>query len=235
MSLKKQGDACYKKEQFQEAISLYTEAIGSSDLKKSDLAKIYGNRGACWLKMKEYSEVVDDCSAAIAIDPHYTSALLRRAMAYEAAGDLVMADADLLALLAADPENSKAKKLSKKIAVANGNDSDGINGLIHGLGGIMNKLDVENSKAAAAAPEPAAKGGGNTVTTGRPFDESRLLKDGEWEEWDKLMETDANGTQGEADVEALIEQQLSEARAELLLRKGSDSEPVLESELTLVL
>lgn len=206
-SMKKQGDKCFKDSQFQEAIERYTEAIAAGALCQKDTSKCYANRGACWLKMKDYGQVIADCSAAVSIDPKYISALLRRATAYEATSELAKARADLNQLLGAEPDNAKALKLLTKVEEA----------AISSTAGSFVGSGAAEPEIEMGAPDikvrPAPAGG---------FDEGRLLKDGEWEEWDALMEADeTSGDQAiDANLEALIDQQMQEARAEIL-NKGA--------------
>lgn len=72
-----------------EAIDLYSQAIAIySELDeqhhtlelKSDIAGVYSNRAACFLKLNRYSEVISDCDAALSIDGSRIKALYRRAM-----------------------------------------------------------------------------------------------------------------------------------------------------------
>jgi len=46
----------------------------------------YCNRGACFLNQRQFDKCVSDCTVAIALQPHYMKALLRRAKAQEELG-----------------------------------------------------------------------------------------------------------------------------------------------------
>eukprot|EP01052_Picozoa_sp_SAG31_P008125 SAG31_NODE_402_length_16197_cov_5.262425_13_plen_238_part_00 len=203
---KKQGDACFKGDQFQDAIKNYTEAItvGKGVLASKDMAKCYANRGACWLKMREYTEVIEDCSAAISIDASYMSALLRRATALEATGEVSKARIDVDSILRQEPENSRGLKLLAKLE-AQRSESKVDSTVV--LGAAEPSVDL--SAPEVVLPSTRKKEG---------FDESRLLSEGEWEAWEKLMKDDETEGEGsaEAAIEALIEQQLQETRAEIL-------------------
>jgi mitochondrial import receptor subunit TOM70 len=76
--LKAKGNKAYGAKDYDNAISLYTQAI----LCKPDPI-FYSNRSACYNALGEYEKVVEDCTAAIALDPEYVKCLNRRSSAYE--------------------------------------------------------------------------------------------------------------------------------------------------------
>ncbi|KAL5604759.1 hypothetical protein BROUX41_001899 [Berkeleyomyces rouxiae] len=77
--LKKAGNKAYGEKSYARAIDLYTRAI----LCKSDDAIFYSNRAACYSAQNEWDKVIEDTTAAIAIDSQYVKALNRRAHAYD--------------------------------------------------------------------------------------------------------------------------------------------------------
>ncbi|EGP91014.1 unnamed protein product [Zymoseptoria tritici ST99CH_1A5] len=76
--LKAAGNKAYGSKDYNRAIELYTQAI----LCKADPV-FYSNRAACWNAMSNWAKVIEDTTAAIALDSEYVKALNRRANAYE--------------------------------------------------------------------------------------------------------------------------------------------------------
>ena len=69
------------------AIESYSNAIQfcptDSDAANDHMAVLHGNRAACYFSIKEYEVVVEDCTAALAINPSYVKVLNRRSQALE--------------------------------------------------------------------------------------------------------------------------------------------------------
>ncbi|CRG88375.1 Mitochondrial import receptor subunit tom-70 [Talaromyces islandicus] len=76
--LKAAGNKAYGSKDYNRAIELYGKAI----LCKPDPI-FYSNRAACWNVLSEWEKVVEDTTAALAMDSEYLKALNRRAIAYE--------------------------------------------------------------------------------------------------------------------------------------------------------
>jgi mitochondrial import receptor subunit TOM70 len=75
------GNKAYGSKDYNKAIDLYGKAI----LCKPDPV-YYSNRAACYNVLSDWDKVVEDTSAAIAMDGEYVKALNRRAHAYEHLG-----------------------------------------------------------------------------------------------------------------------------------------------------
>ncbi|CAK9151691.1 unnamed protein product [Ilex paraguariensis] len=69
------GNDLFKSERFTEACSAYGEGLR---LDPSN-SVLYCNRAACWYKLGQWEQSIDDCNQALRIQPNYTKALLRRA------------------------------------------------------------------------------------------------------------------------------------------------------------
>lgn len=76
--LKAAGNIAYGDKSYNDAIDLYGKAI----ICKPDPI-FYSNRAACYNALGDWEKVVEDTSAAIALDSEYVKALNRRANAYE--------------------------------------------------------------------------------------------------------------------------------------------------------
>ncbi|MCJ1362903.1 Mitochondrial import receptor subunit TOM70 [Acarospora aff. strigata] len=76
--LKAAGNKAYGSKNYNEAIDLYGKAI----ICKPDPI-FYSNRAACYNALGDWDKVVDDTTAALALDNEYVKALNRRANAYE--------------------------------------------------------------------------------------------------------------------------------------------------------
>ena len=61
------------------------------------------------MRMGEYEEVIDECTAALEIEPENVKALFRRGQAQLAIGELRLARSDLVAAARAAPKNKEAK------------------------------------------------------------------------------------------------------------------------------
>ena len=79
--LKAAGNKAYGSKDYNKAIDLYGKAI----VCKPDPV-YYSNRAACYNVLSDWDKVVEDTSAAIAMDSEYVKALNRRAHAYEHLG-----------------------------------------------------------------------------------------------------------------------------------------------------
>ena len=76
--MKLAGNKSYGAKDYPRAIDLYSRAI----LCRPDPI-FYSNRSACYNALSEWEKVIEDTSAALALDPEYVKALNRRANAYE--------------------------------------------------------------------------------------------------------------------------------------------------------
>ncbi|OJJ58187.1 hypothetical protein ASPSYDRAFT_153250 [Aspergillus sydowii CBS 593.65] len=76
--LKVAGNKAYGSKDYNNAIDLYGKAI----ICKPDPV-FYSNRAACYNVLSEWEKVIEDTSAALAMDSEYVKALNRRAIAYE--------------------------------------------------------------------------------------------------------------------------------------------------------
>ncbi|VDO78452.1 unnamed protein product [Soboliphyme baturini] len=111
ISLKEQGNRYFKDGDYRQAAVTYTDGLRTCPPSFKDIrAVLYSNRAACFVKMEMLKEGLEDCSAAIELDPSYLKALRRRAQINESKEewwDNALADYKLL--LASDPGDKKAQ------------------------------------------------------------------------------------------------------------------------------
>ncbi|XP_029006482.1 mitochondrial import receptor subunit TOM34 [Betta splendens] len=88
LELKQAGNECFKTGQYGEATAFYDKAIKElekpSKSNPEDLAVLYSNRAASYLKNGNCGECVKDCNKSLELLPFNVKSLLRRATAYEA-------------------------------------------------------------------------------------------------------------------------------------------------------
>ncbi|KAK2738531.1 TOM (translocase of outer membrane) complex component [Onygenales sp. PD_40] len=118
--LKAAGNKAFGSLDYNRAIELYGKAI----LCKPDPV-YYSNRAACYNALSEWEKVVEDTSAALAMDDEYVKAMNRRANAYEKLGKYSEALLDYTASCIIDgfaKESSKqaVERLLKKVAEQKG-------------------------------------------------------------------------------------------------------------------
>uniref|UniRef100_A0A673HAF5 Mitochondrial import receptor subunit TOM70-like n=1 Tax=Sinocyclocheilus rhinocerous TaxID=307959 RepID=A0A673HAF5_9TELE len=87
-SAKNKGNKYFKAGKYEQAIQCYTEAISLCPKEqKGDLSTFYQNRAAAYEQQLKWTEVIQDCSQAVELNPCYVKALFRRAKALEKLGD----------------------------------------------------------------------------------------------------------------------------------------------------
>ncbi|EPS30065.1 hypothetical protein PDE_05015 [Penicillium oxalicum 114-2] len=114
--LKAAGNKAYGSKDYNSAIDLYGRAI----ICKPDPV-FYSNRAACYNVLSEWEKVVEDTSAALAMDSEYVKALNRRAIAYEHLGKFSEALLDFTASciidgFSNDVSRNALERLLKKVA-----------------------------------------------------------------------------------------------------------------------
>uniref|UniRef100_A0A671TCJ0 Mitochondrial import receptor subunit TOM70-like n=1 Tax=Sinocyclocheilus anshuiensis TaxID=1608454 RepID=A0A671TCJ0_9TELE len=92
-SAKNKGNKYFKAGKYEQAIQCYTEAISLCPKEqKGDLSTFYQNRAAAYeqqyhIQNLKWTEVIQDCSQAVELNPCYVKALFRRAKALEKLGN----------------------------------------------------------------------------------------------------------------------------------------------------
>ena len=120
--LKEKGNEFFKRGDHNEAYKLYTQAIqlASTDasVDQSQLHIIYANRAASLLSLERFQEALDDCDKVIELDPKFTKAYLRKALALRGLGQLTKALEVVEAGLEID-KNPKAVAVPELLQVKN--------------------------------------------------------------------------------------------------------------------
>ena len=99
------GNAEFKKGNHGKAIQYYTEA---ADIQPTE--QIYSNRAASYIAIKEYRKALDDCKAAIRINPSFPRVYQRLFKAHLALGNITDAKEALDQAMTLDPNAASNKK-----------------------------------------------------------------------------------------------------------------------------
>uniref|UniRef100_A0A9J8D6G0 Translocase of outer mitochondrial membrane 70 homolog A (S. cerevisiae) n=1 Tax=Cyprinus carpio carpio TaxID=630221 RepID=A0A9J8D6G0_CYPCA len=87
-SAKNKGNKYFKAGRYDQAIQCYTDAISLCPKEqKGDLSTFYQNRAAAYEQQLKWTEVIQDCTQAVELNPCYIKALFRRAKALEKLGN----------------------------------------------------------------------------------------------------------------------------------------------------
>uniref|UniRef100_A0AAX7T4D9 Tetratricopeptide repeat protein 1 n=1 Tax=Astatotilapia calliptera TaxID=8154 RepID=A0AAX7T4D9_ASTCA len=116
ISLKEAGNAHFKRGDWAEAGRNYTDALSVCPICFSrERAVLFSNRAAARLHLDLKEQAISDCSRAIALDPDYLRALLRRAELYEQTEKLDEALEDYQKVLERDPNNVAARQAAMRL------------------------------------------------------------------------------------------------------------------------
>lgn len=100
---KKQGNAEFSKQNYDAAITFYTQALSMCpQSEKGLLSTVYQNRAAAYSKLNNNENCVADCDKALELVPSYKKALSRRARALTELGNFKLALEDITAVVMLD-------------------------------------------------------------------------------------------------------------------------------------
>jgi len=116
-STKEKANSLFKEDKFEEALSLYSEALEIDKFHAKINAKLFCNKAACFLKLGKFEEAIEASTKAIELDKGYQKAFLRRAQAFIESEEFVKAVKDYQHLIRLDTSNSEYKKLLNEAAV----------------------------------------------------------------------------------------------------------------------
>ncbi|NXI39609.1 TTC1 protein, partial [Galbula dea] len=115
-TLKEKGNEQFKKGDYGEAEDSYTKALQICPACfQKDRAVLFSNRAAAKMKQDKAEAALSDCSKAVALDPNYIRALLRRAELYEKTEKLDEALEDYKAVLEKDPSVHQAREACMRL------------------------------------------------------------------------------------------------------------------------
>lgn len=107
-SKKAKGNTAFLANKFDEAVTLYTEAI-AEDAKNENVYSIYANRSAAYSAKKMYTEALADAQTVVKLKPAFAKGFYRMGVAYEGLMRLNEAVAALNKCVELDPKDETAK------------------------------------------------------------------------------------------------------------------------------
>ncbi|KAL6447496.1 hypothetical protein ACFW04_000011 [Cataglyphis niger] len=111
---KEEGNAAFKREQYQEAYNLYNEALTIDPHNIMTNAKLHFNKATVAAKLGRLSESITECSEALKLNENYLKALLKRATIYMDLEEYEEAVRDLEKACKMDKNNRETKRLLAK-------------------------------------------------------------------------------------------------------------------------
>jgi len=152
--IKAKGNTEFLQGEFEKAVNFYTEAMTiCPKVAKKSLAVLFGNRAACYVKMKENLPAIKDCTSALDLDQYYIKVRIRRAQAYEAEEKLEEAFEDYKKVLELDRTSKVAieavQRLPDQIKEKNEKLKEEMMGKLKDLGNMFLKpfgLSTDNFK-----------------------------------------------------------------------------------------
>lgn len=100
----READACVKQGQFEQALSLYTQAIDINP----DYARVYLERGIAYHHLRRYDEAIRDYTEAIRLDPSQAITYENRAGCFNELGQSDKAIADATKAITLDPKQARS-------------------------------------------------------------------------------------------------------------------------------
>ncbi|GLV38330.1 uncoordinated 45 [Carabus blaptoides fortunei] len=113
--LKEQGNEAFKNNEWDTAISLYSEAVLLAESESRELATYLKNRAAAYLKKEKYEEALKDCDLSLEIVPTDPKALFRRSQALENLKRYEEAYRDARQVLNVDPTNKAIQSTLERL------------------------------------------------------------------------------------------------------------------------
>ncbi|KAM6214158.1 tetratricopeptide repeat protein 1 [Rhynchocyon petersi] len=114
--LKQEGNEQFKKGDYIEAESSYTQALQTCPACfQKERSILFSNRAAARMKQDKKEMAISDCSKAIHLNPSYIRAILRRAELYEKTDKLDEALEDYKSILEKDPSVHQAREACMRL------------------------------------------------------------------------------------------------------------------------
>lgn len=111
---KEQGNEAFKAGNYEDAISLYTEAL-SVDENHKETTIFYKNRAAAYLKISEFDLADRDCKASLALVASDPKTMFRRAQALEGLGKVEEAYKSAKDAWNVDPSNKELQRMLERL------------------------------------------------------------------------------------------------------------------------
>ena len=105
------GNAEFKAQNFDKAVEFYSTAIDETPTDHT----IYGNRSACYFKMKEFDKAVTDAEKCIELKPDWVKGYQRKGNALSGNGNRAEAMITYQKGLEVDPSNELLQKEMKTL------------------------------------------------------------------------------------------------------------------------
>ncbi|MEE6478219.1 hypothetical protein FKM82_011786 [Ascaphus truei] len=152
--LKEEGNKLFKKGDYVDAEAVYSQALRTCPaFYQKDRSILFSNRAAARIKQDKNEFALKDCGKAIALNPNYVRALLRRAELYEKTDKLDEALADYKSVLEKDASSYQAReacmRLPKQIEERNEKLKEEMISKLKDLGNLVLRpfgLSTENFK-----------------------------------------------------------------------------------------
>lgn len=114
--LKNQGNDFFKKGDYAEAVSMYTQGLQTCPLAyNKERSILYANRAAAKAKLLEKEPAISDCTKAVELNPDYVKAYVRRAQLYEETEKFDEALEDFKKVLTFDPAHTEANYAVRRL------------------------------------------------------------------------------------------------------------------------
>lgn len=104
----------YREGNYEEALQLYTDALGSAKHTGHKIA-LHSNRAACHLKLRSFKKAAEECGAVLELDAKHTGALMLRAQTLVAMKDYHSALFDVNRLLDINPSSEVYRNLQARL------------------------------------------------------------------------------------------------------------------------
>lgn len=114
-SLKEEGSRSFAMKEYEKAMAAWDRALAMPGVSSADVALLHNNKAACHMVTKRFKEAVSECSTALAAQPEYFKALLRRAKAYEQLGQYKQALTDLQRANKLDGANDESRSAERRV------------------------------------------------------------------------------------------------------------------------
>lgn len=105
---REEGNACFRKGLYRDAITHYTEALK----RNFNDPRIYSNRAACYIKLMAWREAEKDCDDALKLDPKFVRATIRKAQVLQAKREYIKALDLLNGVMEEDKEGVYLKEVA---------------------------------------------------------------------------------------------------------------------------